>query len=206
MNGKEKLIFTEDAIYIEPTMGKGEAIMHVGEKELMIKLADLVTQNGGDILELGFGLHLSADAVQANSNVTSHTIIEIHPEIYEKALEWAKDKPNVKIILGNWIDIIPTLNQKFDGVLHDTHRDGNISVFLDMISYKCKIGCILGFFQYDKSDERFQSIKFPLKENDLNSLPYGDTHKFKTNEFELKITKYYGGGFHYKGKIEKTLV
>jgi hypothetical protein len=206
MTGKEKLIFTEDAIYIEPTMKKGEAVMHLGEKELMIKLANLVTEKGGDILELGFGLHLSADAIQANPNVTSHTIIEIHPEIYKKALDWAKNKPNTKIIFGNWLDVVPSLDQKFDGVLHDTHRDGNISLFLDTIGYKCKIGCILGFFQYDKSDERFQSIKFPLKEEDLNSLPYSNSHGFKKNEFELKITKYYGGGFHYMGKIKKTLL
>jgi hypothetical protein len=201
MNGKEKLVFTEDAIYIESTMGKGEAIMHNGERELMNKLAEVATQNGGDILELGFGLHLSADAVQANPNVKSHTIIEVHPEIYQRALEWAKDKMNVKIILGDWIDILPTLTEKFDGILHDTHRDGNLPIFLNNIIDKCNDNCIVAFFHYDKPDQRFETIDFLLNEDDLKSLPYG-----KRNDFKITYTKFNGNNFHYKGKIKKTLL
>ena len=53
--------------------------MHIGEKTLMEKLSEMVTTNGGDILEIGFGMHLSADEIQNNPNVTSHTIIEVHP-------------------------------------------------------------------------------------------------------------------------------
>ena len=30
------------------------------------------------------------------------------------------DKPNVKVIHGDWIDIIPTLDKKFDGIYMDT--------------------------------------------------------------------------------------
>ena len=121
MNGTEKLIFSSDEIKI---VGReGEAVMHRGETSLMNKLAEIVTKNGGDILELGFGMHISADAIQSNPNVTSHTIIEVHPDIYRIALLWAKNKPNTRILLGDWVDILPTLDQKFDGILHDTHWD-----------------------------------------------------------------------------------
>ena len=109
MKGNERLIISDESIKIsvEPRHG---IVMHIGETTLMQKLAEIATKNGGDILEIGFGMHLSADGVQSNPNVTSHTIIEVHPEIYERALIWAKDKPNTKIIFGDWIDTQTYLN------------------------------------------------------------------------------------------------
>ena len=85
------LVWIQLLCYIKlSTDGDTSAVMHVGERSLMNKLAEIVTQNGGDILEIGFGMNLSANAIQSNPNVTSHTIIEIHPVQYERALEWAK--------------------------------------------------------------------------------------------------------------------
>ena len=135
MTGKEEIIFEEDGIYIKTYSGSkyGNPIRHNGEKNLMELLASIATKNGGDILEIGFGIHLSADAIQSNPNVTSHTIIEVHPEIYKKALEWADGKTNVEIILGDWTDIIPNLDKKFDGILHDTHIDRNIPKPYDLL-------------------------------------------------------------------------
>ena len=92
MNGTEKLIFSSDEIKI--VVREVEAVMHRGETSLMNKLAEIVTKNGVDILELGFGMHLSADEIQSNPNVTSHTIIEVHPEIYKK-LEEGMTQTNV---------------------------------------------------------------------------------------------------------------
>ena len=147
MIGNEELKITNNYIKLS-TDNDFSAVMHIGERSLMYKLAEIVTQNGGDILEIGFGMHLSADAIQSNPNVTSHTIIENHPEIYNTALEWVKDKPNTNIIFGNWIDILPLVNKKFDGILHDTHLDPNILKFLDYVKDNCKIDTIVGFFEY----------------------------------------------------------
>jgi guanidinoacetate N-methyltransferase len=72
MNGREKLIFSPDEIRIDGL--KRDYVMHKGEKSLMDKLAEIATMNGGDILEIGFGMHISADAIQSNPNVKSHTI------------------------------------------------------------------------------------------------------------------------------------
>ena len=118
MKGTEKLIIYDNVIKLS-TDNDCSAVMHIGEKHLMIKLAEIVTKNGGDILEIGFGMNLSADAIQSNPNVTSHTIIEIHPVQYERALEWAKDKPNVEIILGDWFHVLPLIDRKFDGTSHN---------------------------------------------------------------------------------------
>jgi len=193
VNGTEKLILSSDAIIIDELKEKYKKnyVMHKGEKSLMVKLAEIATRNGGDILELGFGMNLSADAVQSNPNVTSHTIIEVHPEIYKHALSWAKGKPNTEIILGDWIDILPTLDKKFDGVLHDTHRDENIPKFLDYIKPNCKNGTIVSFFYFPILDNRFNSYRHELVESEIEYLPYSKHTSFRHN-YELKYTTFDG--------------
>ena len=205
MTGRENLTFTTDGIYITETIHMGEAVMHIGEKELMKELAKLVTKNGGHILEIGFGMHLSADEIQLNSNVKSHTIIEVHPEVYKKALDWSKNKPNTKIILGDWVDIIPTLNTKYDGILHDTHRDMNTYKFLDSIKNISNLGCIVGMFQCKEFDKRFNAIRFHIKHDDFDSLPYKQNGTFERNQYELKYTTFNGIDFYKKNEI-KTLI
>jgi hypothetical protein len=179
--------------------------MHRGETTLMQKLAEIATKNGGDILEVGFGMHLSADGVQSNPNVTSHTIIEVHPDIYESALIWAKDKPNTEIILGDWIDILPTLDKKFDGVLHDTHLDTNLPKFLDYIKPNCKSNTIVAFFDYSGNHNYITGIRIPLTGDDYKTLPYNNNIFFKENSFELKYTIFNGNTFT-KDKNIKGLI
>ena len=38
----------------------------------------------------------------------------------KKMLNGLKDKQNVHLHFGDWIDIIPSLNKKFDGIYMDT--------------------------------------------------------------------------------------
>ena len=205
MNGNEELVFTNEGIYIKETMYMGDAVMHIGENELMKELANLVSKNGGHILEIGFGMHLSADEIQLNPNVKSHTIIEVHPEIYKKAIEWTKDKPNTKIILGDWVDIIPTLNTKYDGILHDTHKDNNIPKFLDSIKNICNVGCIVGMFQCKEFDKRLNAVRFQLKKNNFDSLPYKQNGTFENNQYELKYTTFNGVDFYKKDEIKNLI-
>ena len=203
MQGDEELIFTKDAIFIKNTIEHNTAVMHIGERDLMHKLADIVTVNGGHILEIGFGMHLSADRIQSNQKVTSHTIIEIHKDIYINALEWAKDKPNVEIILGDWIDVIPSLNKKFDGVLHDTHLDSNLNKFLEIIKPNLNKGCIVGFFQYDNIDNRLDGIRYSLPIVEYQKLPYKNNNTFVNNQFELKYTTFNGVDFYKSTNVNK---
>lgn len=205
MRGDENLIFTDDSILIKETMNMGEAVMHLGEKSLMQNLAQLVSKNGGHILEIGFGMHLSADEIQLNPNVKSHTIIEIHPEIYKRALEWSKTKPNVEIILGDWLEVIPELNKKFNGILHDTHRDENIHRFLDIVKPISDIDCIVGFFEYRFFDSRINATRCNIKENEFASLPYRNNGTFENNQYELKYTIFNGTDFVSNSKTNKLL-
>ena len=206
MEGYEKLIFTKDAILIDEPFSTGGAVMHVGEKDLMDKLAEIVTVNGGDILEIGFGMHLSADAIQSNPNVTSHTIIEVHPQQYEKALEWAKlQKIKTTIILGDWFEVLPLSDIKFDGILHDTHLDSNIPKFLDYVVENCKKGTIVGFFEYLRFDTRLNGYRVKINESDYETLPYKDNFGYINNQFELKYTTFDGSKFVSNSKLTQLV-
>ena len=117
-------MFKEEQLIIEPNniqMGTKETVMHSWEKPIMEAKADFVCGNGGHILELGFGMGISATTIQSH-NIKSHTICEIHPQIIKNLKEWAKDKSNVIILEGDWYDNIDKM-KKYDGILFDTHKD-----------------------------------------------------------------------------------
>tara|TARA_R110000737_G_scaffold125931_1_gene158488 strand:+ start:2110 stop:2709 length:600 start_codon:yes stop_codon:yes gene_type:complete len=76
-----------------------------------------VCENGGDILEIGFGGGITADMIQ-NYNIKTHTIIERDDYFFEELWQWSVDKPNVKVIHGDWVNDIPK-NKKYDGIFFD---------------------------------------------------------------------------------------
>ena len=96
----QSLTFEDDRIYYLQN-GIEHEVMMDWEHDLMSGSAAYITENGGDILEIGFGMGISAGYIQSHS-ISSHTIIENHPDIIPKALEWAAEKPNVTIITGSW--------------------------------------------------------------------------------------------------------
>ena len=113
------------------------------------KFCDIIGEKKGDILDVGFGTGYSAKCFY-DLKVKSYTCIEINPTIYKKALEWASDKPNVMIILGDWYDVIPKLTKKFDGIFMDTYGDEK-EKYIKFESYAKDIsneGCVLGIWEY----------------------------------------------------------
>ena len=89
------------------------------ERLLMKKHAEIVTKNGGDILEIGFGMGISSQYIQ-EYGCNTHTIIEVNPQILEKLYFWAKDKPNVIILEGDWFEKSEQLNKNlYDGIFYD---------------------------------------------------------------------------------------
>ena len=128
----QSLTFESDKIYFTTSNGEDREVMMDWEDELMSASAAYVTENGGDILEIGFGMGISAGYIQSHS-ISSHTIIENHPQIIPRAQEWAADKPNVTIITGSWYDNLSNLGT-YDGVFHDTYGDDEITYFSSSLS------------------------------------------------------------------------
>lgn len=73
----------------------------------------------GDVLEIGFGLGYSAEHIQSYSP-KSHTIVEYHPLIAERARAFAKKYPNVTIIEDTWQNALQKL-QVFDCIFFDDY-------------------------------------------------------------------------------------
>lgn len=132
----QSLTFEEDKIYFTSPSGEQREVMMNWEDGLMSSSAAYVTQNGGDILEIGFGMGISADYIQSAS-ITSHTIIENHPDIIPKAQEWALDKPNVTIVTGSWYDNLDILST-YDGIFYDTYGDEHFIHFSSSLSQLTK--------------------------------------------------------------------
>jgi len=86
----------------------GVQVMMGWEKPLMEACINILQPNvsGGTVLEVGFGLGLSANRIQYYKPAR-HVIIECDPDVIKKAREWAKDKENVKILEGTWQDMLP---------------------------------------------------------------------------------------------------
>lgn len=111
--------FTTDESGQELLLKDGEfQVMMEWEKPYMQACIDLLAPSG-DVLEIGFGLGYSANAIQAYAP-TSHTIIEYHPTVAARARQWAQDKPNVTILEGTWQDLLPTL-PKYDTIFFDDY-------------------------------------------------------------------------------------
>jgi guanidinoacetate N-methyltransferase len=84
---KEKAVFSNGKLTIA-----GHPVMEDWEDSYMRELAQIATANGGIILELGFGLGLSASYIQQQP-IDKHIIIEANEEVFMKLEEFAKDAP-----------------------------------------------------------------------------------------------------------------
>ena len=74
--------------------------------------AAYICQNGGDILQIGYGFCQAANYIQSHS-IDTHTIIIDQWGAYEHATAWSQDKSNVTIITGSFYEMdLP----KYDGV------------------------------------------------------------------------------------------
>ncbi|KAG9305807.1 hypothetical protein G9A89_001096 [Geosiphon pyriformis] len=95
-------------------------VMMGWERPLMDRHAEIICTNEGlDILNIGFGLGLVDDAIQ-RYKPRSHTIIEAHTDVFSHMIEkgWDK-KPGIKIIFGRWQDVLEQL-ETYDGIFFDT--------------------------------------------------------------------------------------
>jgi guanidinoacetate N-methyltransferase len=181
----EKTKLTEDILEIA-----GHPVMERWETPYMNALAEIATSKGGDVLEVGFGMGISAGFVQQNT-INSHTIIEANDNVYEKLCLFAKDAKNTVIPKkGLWQDVVATLEEKsFDGILYDTYplseedmhqhqfsflknaykllKDDGVLTYCNLTSW----GNLRGKYETDK--EFFELSQLPhLKEIGFSNIEY----------------------------------
>lgn len=187
----KKVVMSDRRIYLESN--PRSIVMDIGSKSLTEIYSHIVCQNGGNVLDIGFGMGFSANKMSELSK--TYTCIEINPQIYETAIQWAIGKPNVEIIFGDWIDVIPTINKKFDGIFMDTHDDDNYRKFEEYASIVSKEGTILSIFNYFDLRDRNELNEYVCKMDSLNfakvvnGIHYVNWTYFKNGNFEKGSNK-----------------
>ena len=152
-----KLKFTENGIWDEDCNKCGDEgfiIMHVDHTDYEHAVADFITKENYNILEIGYGMGISARRIQT-LKPAKHVIIEKVKEIYDKGVEWAKDIDNVTIIHGDYVDEISKLTDKFDGIYHSADKESlnRLLSFKDDIKSLAKENCKLVMLNWDNNTD-----------------------------------------------------
>jgi guanidinoacetate N-methyltransferase len=100
---------------------QGQHVMQDWEAPLMRAMAAHVASAGGDVLEIGFGMGISASHI-LDFGVRSYTVLEANGDVAETFSDWQRRFPDTdtKLIPGAWQQTLPTLGL-FDGILFDTY-------------------------------------------------------------------------------------
>ena len=155
------LTFESDKITYVNSSNQTLEVMMDWEDTIMSASAAYVCENSGDILEIGFGMGISATYIQSHT-INSHTIIENHPQIITKAQAWAADKSNVTIIEGSWFDIKDTLST-YDGLFYDTWGDlNNTDIWTLMPSFMKPGGKATWWGSHEELSRGFDNVTFDI--------------------------------------------
>lgn len=100
----------------------GHPVMEDWEVPYMKRLAKIATSQGGTVLEVGFGMGISAHFIQ-REKIRRHIIIEVNHEVAERARTFAKRaKRPVTVLEGLWEEVAGEIpNKSLDGILFDTY-------------------------------------------------------------------------------------
>lgn len=144
-----RLTFTDDGRLLDEY---GNAVMMDWETPIMEKSAEIICQNGGRVLNVGFGMGIIDTFIQGY-NVKEHWIIEPHIDVYTKMFNdgWHL-KPNVKILFGDWQWYLKYL-PKFDGIYLDTHED-DYDYFLKCVPNILEDDGVFSIFNNPRDDSK----------------------------------------------------
>jgi amino acid adenylation domain-containing protein len=109
-------VYSDTELIIE-----GQQVMQEWERPLMKAMAEAAAATHGDVLEIGFGMGISATYIQ-ESGVRSHTIVECNTAVAEVFAGWMKQYPerDIRMVSGQWQDVTDQLEQ-YDGVFFDAY-------------------------------------------------------------------------------------
>jgi guanidinoacetate N-methyltransferase len=144
-----------------------DEIMEDWQLPLMDAMAAIAARSHGDVLEIGFGRGVSAEAIQRLS-VRSHTIVECNPHVIARFDRWRATLPSerdIRIVPGLWQDVIDSLGE-FDAVFFHTYAlDADEAV--DLLSNSVTFAA--GFFPVAAAHLRAGGV-FTYLTNEIDSL------------------------------------
>ena len=182
--------YTKDKL----TSSGGSSVMMDWERPIMKKVAELITESKGDVLNIGFGLGI-VDGYINTLNPKSHTIIECHPDVINHINEtgW-KSKAN--IIEGKWQDSIGKMGS-FDSIYMDTWGDLRVPHINDLIENHLNVG---GIFSIWHSDLEFKMV--------LDNLPnnYKVSYVYLENNNLIPKIQHDNSGYYIDPSLEKITI
>lgn len=110
-------VFTNHQLEIQ-----GHPVMESWEHPYMEELAQTAAANNGRVLEVGFGMGISADYIHQH-NIEEHVVIEGNYQVFQKLLKFhSTSNRKVTPLFGLWQEVVPELDsESFDGILFDTY-------------------------------------------------------------------------------------
>lgn len=114
----QKATFTDEELIIH-----GHPVMERWEDNYMCELASIAASQGGDVLEVGFGLGISAHYIQTHAAINTHIVIEANADVYDELLRFAQGSTHpVKPMLGFWQEVSSLIpDGSITGILFDTY-------------------------------------------------------------------------------------
>ena len=164
------LTFTDNEILLPD----GFEVMMEWERPIMERSAEIITINSGDVLNVGFGMAIIDTAIQAHG-VSTHTIIEAHPQVVRRARAWARDKSGINIVAKRWQDAIGDVGP-FDGIYFDTLMPPMIPFLLETPNL-LKRGGVLTFFQMMVQFENMEAMANTELNFVLERMPFEAVEK-----------------------------
>jgi len=100
----------------------GHPVMESWEDDYMKELAKIATAKSGRVLEVGFGMGISAAHVQ-RYKLHEHVIIEANRDVFERLERFAAQAVRpTSPVFGFWEDVVGQMpNDSFNGILFDTY-------------------------------------------------------------------------------------
>jgi amino acid adenylation domain-containing protein len=100
---------------------EGQQVMQDWERPLMRAMAEIAAETHGDVLEVGFGMGISATFLQ-ECGIKSHTILECNEGVIEAYRAWRDRYPqsDIRLVPGRWQDMLDQLGT-YDAILFDTY-------------------------------------------------------------------------------------
>lgn len=122
---RQELEYLDDYLIIKKyknrTNKSSAMVMERWEEPIIKKHVELLNVKDKDVLELGFGMGISASMIQ-EGQPKSHTIIECHPQVINYFMTTYEHRDKIKLIPEFWQNVINSIG-KFDCILFDTYLD-----------------------------------------------------------------------------------
>jgi len=189
---KNKYTYKDDKLVNE----HGQSVMMGWERPLMKRVSELLTFNGGDVLNIGFGMGI-VDGYIKESNPKSHTIIENHPDVinYIKETGW---ESKATFIYSKWQDQIGKLGM-FDSIYLDTWNDSRLLYINDLLDQHLKVD---GIFIIWHNEYEFPMVEKNLPEN------YELTYEYMNNDGLIPSSgeQYENGGYYINPDDDKLII